>query len=1013
MWLLLYYWLFHLHWSIFHQRLLCRLNLPASTVLLTKAGANVPVGTLVTARINGITYATKAAFIDGTDTVYFFDVPGEDPEVSGIQGGVPGDTIVFYVGAEVADQTAPWRSGTNINLDLTVTPNHTVTFDSNGGSGSMSSQTANVPKALTANAFTRTGYSFSSWNTLANGTGTSYANNAIYDFAADITLYAQWTGNTYTLTFDANGGSTPVPASKTVTYGSAYGALATTSRTGYTLAGWFTAASGGTQVTAATIVNTAASHTLYAQWTANTYTVTFDANGGSTPVPASKTVTYGSTYGSLATTSRTGYTFAGWFTAASAGTQVTAATIVNTAADHTLYAHWTANTYTVTFDANGGSTPVPASKIVTYGSAYGSLATTSRTGYTFAGWFTAASSGTQVTAATIVNTAADHTLYAQWNALPNHTVTFNSNGGSGSMSNQTTNLPTALTLNAFTRTGYSFSSWNTLANGTGTNYANGATYDFSADIELYAQWTANAYTLTFDANGGGTPVPASKTVTYGSAYGSLAATSRTGYTFAGWFTAASGGTQVTAATIVNTAGNHTLFAQWTANTYTLTFDANGGSTPVPASKTVTYGSAYGALATTSRTGYSFAGWFTAASSGTQVTAATIVNTAADHTLYAQWTANTYTVTFDANGGNTPVPASKTVTYGSAYGALATTSRTGYSFAGWFTAASSGTQVTAATIVNTAADHTLYAQWTANTYTVTFDGNGGSTPVPASKVVTYGSAYGALATTSRTGYTFAGWFTAASGGTQVTAATIVNTACESHPLRPVDGQHVHGDLRRQRRQHACSNLQGGDVWLSLWHAGHHQPHRLHLCGLVHRRQRWHPGDCRDHREHCLEPHPLCPVDGQHLHGDLRCQWREHARPSQQDSDVWLGLWHPGHHQPHRLHLYRLVHRRQRWNPGDGRDRREHCRESHPLCPVDGQHLHGDLRCQRRHHACSGLQNSDVWLGLWHPGHHQPHRLHLCGLVHRRQRRNPGDCRDCREHCRGSHALCPVDRPTPTP
>ncbi len=73
---------------------------------------------------------------------------------------------------------------------------------------------------------------------------------------------------------------------------------------------------------------------------------------------------------------------------------------------------------------------------------------------------------------------------------PSHTVTFNSNGGSGSMSNQTANTPTALTLNSFTRTGYSFSGWNTLSGGGGTAYADGATYSFSADITLYAQWTA-------------------------------------------------------------------------------------------------------------------------------------------------------------------------------------------------------------------------------------------------------------------------------------------------------------------------------------------------------------------------------------------------------------------------------------------------------------------------------------------------------------------------------------------
>jgi uncharacterized repeat protein (TIGR02543 family) len=69
-------------------------------------------------------------------------------------------------------------------------------------------------------------------------------------------------------------------------------------------------------------------------------------------------------------------------------------------------------------------------------------------------------------------------------------VIFNSNGGSGSMSNQVTNVPTVLTLNTFIRTGFNFTGWNTAGNGSGTAYADGATYPFSADVTLYAQWTA-------------------------------------------------------------------------------------------------------------------------------------------------------------------------------------------------------------------------------------------------------------------------------------------------------------------------------------------------------------------------------------------------------------------------------------------------------------------------------------------------------------------------------------------
>jgi uncharacterized repeat protein (TIGR02543 family) len=156
----------------------------------------------------------------------------------------------------------------------------------------------------------------------------------------------------------------------------------------------------------------------------STYTVMFDAQSGSTPVPTSKSVTYGSTYGTLATTSRAGYTFGGWWTGAGGtGTEVTAATTVTITAAQTLYAKWMANSYTVTFDAQGGSTPVPTSKSVTYGSTYGTLATTSRAGYAFGGWWTGAGgTGAEVTAATTVTVTAAQTLYAKWTATMTSTT---------------------------------------------------------------------------------------------------------------------------------------------------------------------------------------------------------------------------------------------------------------------------------------------------------------------------------------------------------------------------------------------------------------------------------------------------------------------------------------------------------------------------------------------------------------------------------------------------------------
>ena len=232
------------------------------------------------------------------------------------------------------------------------TPNkYTVKFDANKGTGTMADQefTYDAEQALTANAFSRTGYTFKEWTTNADGTGTAYADKAtVKNLATEgtVTLYAQWTANKYTVTFDANGG-TGTMDDQEFTYDVAQ-ALTTNAftKTGYTFAGWKDG-SGNSYTDGQTVKNlaTEGTVTLTAQWTANKYTVTFDVNGGTAADPASKEVTFDAEYGTLATTSRKGYTLVGWFTAKDGGTKVESTTVVATAGDHTLYAHWTPNTY--------------------------------------------------------------------------------------------------------------------------------------------------------------------------------------------------------------------------------------------------------------------------------------------------------------------------------------------------------------------------------------------------------------------------------------------------------------------------------------------------------------------------------------------------------------------------------------------------------------------------------------------------------------------------------------------
>ena len=159
----------------------------------------------------------------------------------------------------------------------------------------------------------------------------------------------------------------------------------------------------------------------------------------------------------------------------------------------------------------------------------------------------------------------------------NFTVTFNGNGNTGgSMSNQTASIATALSTNAFVRTGYTFSGWNTAANGSGTAYSDGASYPFTADVTLYAQWTANTLTITYNTQGG-SAIANGSTTTGGQIAASPGTPTRAGYTFNGWFAAASGGSAISFPYTHNQTANFTLFAQWTATAATSLNSATLGS----------------------------------------------------------------------------------------------------------------------------------------------------------------------------------------------------------------------------------------------------------------------------------------------------------------------------------------------------------------------------------------------------------------------------------------------------
>ena len=471
--------------------------------------------------------------------------------------------------------------GAGIAYNETANLTYTIKFNGNGsmgGSTASMSMVKDVSKNLTANGFTKTGYTFKNWNKKTDGSGTTYKNkqsvkNLTSTQGATVNLYAQWKPNTYTISFNGNGKTGGSTASMSMTYDTAKNLTANGfTKTGHSFSGWNTKSNGdGTSyknkqsVKNLTSAN-GATITLYAKWTPNKYTVSYDANGG-IGAPADQTKTYGVNL-TLSSTkpTRTGYTFSKWNTKADGtGTNYNSTAKYTSNANLTLYAVWTPIKYTVTYNANGGS-GAPGNQTKTYGVSL-TLSSTkpTRTGYTFSKWNTKSDgTGTNFNSGAKYTGNANLTLYAVWTPIK-YTVTYNANGGIGAPADQTKTYGVALTLSSTkpTRTGYTFSKWNTKADGTGINYNSGSRYTGNANLTLYAVWTPIKYTVTYNANGG-SGAPGNQTKTYGVAL-TLSSTkpTRTGYTFSKWNTKADGsGTSYNSGSKYTGNANLTLYAQW-------------------------------------------------------------------------------------------------------------------------------------------------------------------------------------------------------------------------------------------------------------------------------------------------------------------------------------------------------------------------------------------------------------------------------------------------------------------
>ena len=388
---------------------------------------------------------------------------------------------------------------------------YTVHFNKNhnDATGTMSNQnfTYNTAQNLTANVFSRTYYDFAGWSTSVNG-AVEYVDGQLVNNLTPInnetvTLYAKWNAINYNITYDLDGGSVVTANPTTYNVETPTFTLNNPTKPGYTFNGWT-----GTDLTEATqtvtiIQGSTGDRSYTAHWTPITYTVHFNANGGSGEM-SDQNFTYNTAQNLTANAfSRTYYDFAGWSTSVNGAVEYADGQLVNNLTPInnetvTLYAKWNAINYNITYDLDGGSVATANPTTYNVETPTFTLNNPTKPGYTFNGWTGTDLTETTQTVTITLGSTGDRSYTALW--TPNtYTVHFDANNGEGTMNDMsfTYDQTQNLTANTFTRENYNFSGWNTSANGSGTSYTDGQsvsnlTTESNGTVTLYAQW-ANIY----------------------------------------------------------------------------------------------------------------------------------------------------------------------------------------------------------------------------------------------------------------------------------------------------------------------------------------------------------------------------------------------------------------------------------------------------------------------------------------------------------------------------------------
>ena len=670
------------------------------------------------------------------------------------------------------------------------TKTYKVAYNANGAAGSVPAaieveegRTITVPSC---GSLSMKGYDFVGWNTKKDGSGRAYKESQSVKVDSDIALYAQWSIHEYSISYELDGGSYPEDRSNPTTYTieTETFILNNPEKDGYEFLGWTTSENEEPNKNVSIDKGTIGDLLFITVWRPlKSYSISYDVNGGEGSIGTVLKLEGESA--EIATASevlRNGYGFACWNTESDGtGKDYNPGDLYEEDSDLQLYAKWSIVKYSIEYALNDGKLATGKNNPTEYTIETSDIVLENPTkyGYEFVGWrYKDDSDALASTNFSIKRgTTGNLSIVAVWKALGTYTISYDANGGTGTIETQSEYKGTSLTISSsedVERVGYTFFCWNTEKDGTGKDYKPNDTYSADTDLRLYAKWNPVKYSIKYDLEGGTFSDGSSITeYTIETDTFTLPIPTKAEYGFIGWKAKVSDEAQKTVSIEKGSTGNLSFTAVWRKlNRYTVSYDANGGSGSIESQSklegsSITISDADGI----ERAGYTFVCWNTKSDgSGTDYKPNYEYTNDADLVLYAKWNPIKYSITYDLAGGTLPEGKSNPSDYTieTELFTLVNPKRTGFVFLGWKeSGAEDETPENIVSIANgSTGNRSLIAVWRqANEFTVIFDANGadGGT-VPSQLIVYEGDSFSIPSCDSlyKDDYAFYGWNTKSDG-----------------------------------------------------------------------------------------------------------------------------------------------------------------------------------------------------------------------------------------------------------